>query len=51
MAFVEYAVIFCICFWFGFKSQKERDEREKEEEGLKEYLKSVFEDEDVRGSL
>lgn len=51
MAFVEYAVIFCICFWFGFKSQKEKDEREKEEEGLKDYLKSVFEDEDVRGSL
>ena len=51
MEIIEYAIIFAICFWFGFKIQKEKDKTEKEEEELMEYLKSVFEDEDVRGSL
>ena len=46
MAFVEYAIVFCICFWFGFKTQKDKDRIAKEEKDLKEYLKDMFEDDE-----
>lgn len=52
MAFMEYAIVFCLCFWFGFKTQRDKDRIAKEEKDLKEYLKEVFEDDrDVKGSF